>query len=93
MDNKIFWVIAGFSLIMSIKSTINQLNNEIKRTNKILIAIAKQVGVPEPDGDDEIIKLIVEGKKIEAIKKYRLKTGLKLKEAKEYVDSISEKIY
>ena len=42
--------------------------------------------------DMELKNLIAEGKKFEAIKKYRMVTGLGLKEAKEYVDLLSEKI-
>ena len=42
--------------------------------------------------DVELKNLIAEGKKIKAIKKYRIVTGLGLKEAKDYVDSLSEKI-
>ncbi|WP_175490809.1 ribosomal protein L7/L12 [Clostridium gasigenes] len=42
--------------------------------------------------DVELKNLIKEGKKIKAIKKYRIVTGLGLKEAKDYVDSLSEKI-
>lgn len=39
----------------------------------------------------ELEELLAEGKKIEAIKKYRMVTGVGLKEAKDYVDLISEK--
>jgi ribosomal protein L7/L12 len=39
----------------------------------------------------ELEKLIAEGKNIEAIKKYRMVTGLGLKEAKDYVDLMNEK--
>lgn len=41
--------------------------------------------------DNELKKLIAEGKKIEAIKKYRMITGIGLKEAKEYVDLLGNK--
>jgi len=37
----------------------------------------------------ELKKLILEGEKFKAIKKYRMVTGLGLKEAKEYVDLLS----
>jgi amino acid transporter len=40
--------------------------------------------------DVELRNLVAEGKKIEAIKKYRVVTGLGLKEAYEYVDLLSE---
>lgn len=37
---------------------------------------------------DELIKLVEENKKVKAIKKLRDVTGMKLKEAKDYVDSL-----
>ena len=45
--------------------------------------------MPEPEKDDidvQLKDLIKEGKKIEAIKKYRAVADIGLKEAKEYVD-------
>ncbi|MBB6624180.1 ribosomal protein L7/L12 [Clostridium gasigenes] len=42
--------------------------------------------------DVELKNLIEQGEKIKAIKRYRIVTGLGLKEAKDYVDSLSEKI-
>jgi Ribosomal protein L7/L12 len=41
--------------------------------------------------DAELMKLIEQGEKIKAIKEYRDFTGVGLKEAKDYVDSLSEK--
>lgn len=38
--------------------------------------------------ENELRNLVAEGKKIEAIKKYRVITGLGLKESKDYVDNI-----
>ncbi|MDT8719186.1 ribosomal protein L7/L12 [Clostridium sp. 19966] len=54
--------------------------------------IAKQAGVPDiitKDVRNELLSLISEGNKIKAIKKYRMITGLGLKESKEYVDQLS----
>jgi len=42
------------------------------------------------DMDIELKNLIAEGQKIQAIKKCRMVTGLGLKEAKDYVDLLSE---
>lgn len=91
-DITIWWIIPLLVLILiSFSSSINQLRNEIKRTNTILEKITKQIGVPEPPVDSVIRNLVAEGKKIEAIKRYREITGVGLKEAKDYIDSI--KIY
>ncbi|SFC76425.1 ribosomal protein L7/L12 [Clostridium uliginosum] len=89
MDNKVIWALMGAGLLMIIVSTISQLKNDVARINLTLNKIAKQVGVPDTI-TDELKSLILEGKKIEAIKKYRIATGTGLKEAKEYVDSLSE---
>ena len=79
-------------LLSSILTGIQQLRNDSKRTIKILGEIAKQIGVPETPVDDEIKNLVIEGKKIKAIKMYRQATGLGLKEAKENIDLLSEKL-
>jgi ribosomal protein L7/L12 len=62
------------------------------RMKLTLDKIAKHVGIPDivtKDVKDELITLISEGNKIKAIKRYRMVTGLGLKEAKEYVDQLS----
>lgn len=92
MDDNIIWIIIGALLLSSILTGINQLRNDIKRTNKTLEKISKQIGVPETSVDDEIKSLVIDGKKIEAIKMYRQTTGLRLKEAKEQIDLLSEKL-
>lgn len=79
--------VAGLSLW--IISSISQMRSDITRININLNKIAEQVGVPDTI-TDELKSLILEGKKIEAIKKYRIATGLGLKEAKEYIDSLSK---
>ncbi|GKU24983.1 50S ribosomal protein L7/L12 [Clostridium folliculivorans] len=92
MDNNFIWIIIGALLLSTILSSINQLQNDVKRTNEILIRIAKQIGVPETSVDDEIESLILEGKKIKAIKVYRQSTRSGLKEAKEHIDLLCEKL-
>ena len=60
MDDKIIWIIVGAILLSSILATINQLRNDVRRTNEILEKIAKQIGVPEPPVDDEIKSFVVQ---------------------------------
>ncbi|GFP76159.1 ribosomal protein L7/L12 [Clostridium fungisolvens] len=91
MDDNFMWIIIGTLLLSIILSSINRLQNDVKRTNEILTKIAKQIGVPETSVDDEVERLIAEGKKIKAIKIYRQATGAGLKEAKEYIDLLCEK--
>ncbi|GAB6167569.1 hypothetical protein JCM1393_00290 [Clostridium carnis] len=59
----------------------------------ILDTIAKQIGVPDivtNDVKNELKNLILEGKNIKAIKRYRMITGLGLKEAYEYINQLSK---
>ncbi|ACD23832.1 50S ribosomal protein L7/L12 [Clostridium botulinum] len=87
MNYVIIGVLAGAGLLMWIVGSINQMRSDISRININLNKIAKQIGVPNTI-NDEIKNLILEGKKVEAIKKYRNATGLGLKESKEYIDSL-----
>jgi ribosomal protein L7/L12 len=89
----IFGIIAG-TLLLTIAGALNQLRGDIQRTNLILERIAKHIGVPDEvyeNIDHELIKLIAEGKKIKAVKRYRLVTGMGLKESKKYIDSLSNR--
>jgi ribosomal protein L7/L12 len=88
-------IIIGLIIVMSlwgIKSSIDTSRSEMERLNATLNKIAKQIGVPstiiEIIDDDEFKILISEGKKIKAIKRYKMLTGFGLQKAKEYVDSI-----
>ncbi|WP_342043563.1 ribosomal protein L7/L12 [Bacillus sp. OTU2372] len=97
MDDLVIWGILGAgALLMSTISAISQLRSELARVNNTLNKIAKQVGVPDEvtaDVQTELMSLIADGKKIKAIKRYRMVTGHGLKESKEYVDSLtSERI-
>ena len=84
----------GVAVIIILFSYIVQLNSDIVRINKKLDIIGKQIGLDDiisENIDEELKNLIVEGKKNQAIKKYRVLTGEGLKEAKDYVDVLSEK--
>ncbi|ULT54473.1 ribosomal protein L7/L12 [Neobacillus drentensis] len=95
MDELVILGIIGVGLLLtSIISSISQLRSDLARTNATLNKMAKHIGLPDEvtaDLHDELISLIAEGKKIKAIKRYRMETGLGLKEAKDYVDSLSAK--
>ncbi|WP_326514203.1 ribosomal protein L7/L12 [Clostridium intestinale] len=72
--------------------SIGHINDEIKRTNKLLEKIANHIGAvdtPKPPIDDEKFNLYIsKHDKIRAIKRYRELTGEGLREAKDYVDSL-----
>ncbi len=89
-DVVIYIFIGGFLLILI--SVIIHMKEDINRMNITLNNIAKQIGASDKMNEELksiILKLISEGKKVKAIKKYRLATGVGLLEAKEYVDSLS----
>jgi len=91
MDEKYLVIIIGLMFITILTSIVGELKSDIKRMNLTLEKIAKQVGVTEviiENIDEELISLISQGKKIKAIKRYRMVTGIGLKEAKDYVDSL-----
>ena len=102
MDDTFVLGLIGAVLVLTIISTVNTINQlkiDIKRMNGTLNKIAAQVGVPGETGvpntiTDELMNelknLILEGKNIKAIKAYRMATGIGLKEAKDYVDALSE---
>lgn len=88
MNNLTFtwFVFLGFGIVLII---LGEIKTEIARTNKNLNAVMKKIGIEEVFMP-EVKKLVNEGKTVEAIKKYRKETGIGLKEAKEYIDSINK---
>lgn len=82
-------IVGLITFILAIVSTISQMQNDITRINTTLNKISKQVGVPDTL-TSELKNLILEGKKIRAIKEYRMATGLGLLAAKTYIDSLNK---
>lgn len=69
--------LGGLYLVLSITNyRVNKKSTQIEVSDTVL----ENMNV-------ELRNLIAEGKKIKAIKKYRMVTGLGLKEAKEYIDN------
>lgn len=77
----IFTLLGIFDIAIGITNfTRNKKSKQIKVSDKV-----------SKNMDIELRKLIAEGKQNKAIKKYRMVTGIGLKEAKEYVDLLSKK--
>ncbi|MEH7118956.1 hypothetical protein V7128_16305 [Neobacillus vireti] len=90
MNENIIWIIAGILLANKVIDSL-LLRSEIAQLNVTLDKIAKHIGVSDtvtPELNEELKSLIVEGKRIKAIKRYRIVTGLGLKESKNYIDSL-----
>ena len=88
------WMILGFGAFMFLIGSVGQLRNEVKLMRRTLNRIAERVGVTEiltKEEKEELMRLVAEGKNVEAVRRCREITGLGLKEAKEYVDGLGEK--
>lgn len=88
------WMILGFGAFIFLISSVGQLRNEVKLMRGTLNRIAERVGVTEiltKEEKDELMRLVSEGKNVQAVRRCREITGLGLKEAKEYVDGLGEK--
>ncbi|MFF3021713.1 hypothetical protein ACFVRR_03500 [Gottfriedia sp. NPDC057948] len=75
-----------FVLITTIIDKLNKLENRMKNIKITLDQIAKVVEVPEHPINDELRKLLREGKEIQAIREVRTGLDLSFLEAKQYVD-------
>lgn len=87
------WMILGFGVFMFLIGSVGQLRNEVKLMRGTLNRIAERVGVTEiltKEEKDELMRLVSEGKSVEAVRRCREITGLGLKEAKEYVDGLGK---
>ncbi|WP_270942201.1 50S ribosomal protein L7/L12 [Romboutsia lituseburensis] len=86
-----FFEVIVIGLMLSTVSYILEVKSSIDILNKKLDKISEKVGISnelEEDLKNELIDLISKGNKIKAIKKYRDNTGAKLKEAKDYIESL-----
>lgn len=82
-------------LLIIFNSGINTLERNQKRIESKLDRIIEHLGLPEPSREhisdelkSELTKLVRENEKIKAIKRLREATGMGLREAKDYVDSL-----
>lgn len=76
--------------VIALSLSIQQLNTKLDVTNRSLQKIVKHLGLYDISLDEELKDLLLEGKKIEAIKHYRQKTGQGLKEAADYVEELGK---
>ena len=92
----IIGVLSTIIIIMSNK--LSEITDQLYKLNKTLEKLALQMGVKELDyvDEEEVLEslkdLLKKGKKIEAIKEYRVATGESLKESKEKIDEFYEKL-
>ena len=81
--------------VIDYNARINALQNNQKRIESKLDRVIEHLGLPElcreyisDELKDELIVLVRKNEKIKAIKRLREATGMGLKQAKDYVDSL-----
>ncbi|XRG79024.1 ribosomal protein L7/L12 [Rossellomorea sp. GAMAL-10_SWC] len=77
-----------FVLITTVIDKLNKLEKRLNNIKATLDQVANVLEVPEHPINDELRKLLKEGKEIQAIKEVRNVLGLSLIEAKQYVDAL-----
>lgn len=93
MVNLIISISLGIIAVACLVLVIAQLRSEITRLNVKLDLIAKHLGVSGLDSvniNEELKSLILEGKRIEAITKYRTVASVGLKEAYDYIEELNK---
>ena len=82
-------------VVMVIVANLLRISNEINKINRKTDKIMSTLNISEYDYgliDNELKNIISDKGKIKSIKRYREITGVDLKEAKEYIDKLNEKI-
>lgn len=93
MDYAIVGFLCGVSIVLMMN--VSNQKDQIKILNNKLNKIINHLGIEDEELNkinDELNKLIIEGKKVKAVKLYRMTTGAGLKESKEYIDALADKL-
>ena len=93
MDYAIIGFLCGVSIVLMMN--VSNQKDQIKILNNKLNKIINHLGIEDEELNkinDELNKLIIEGKKVKAVKLYRMTTGAGLKESKEYIDALTDKL-
>jgi ribosomal protein L7/L12 len=85
-----FWLILGtFVIVILSARNSSPVANGNSRLERKVDLIRSHLGIDPNQGvNEKIVELMKAGRKIEAIKLYREQTGVGLKEAKDYVESL-----
>ncbi len=93
MDYAIIGFLCGVSIMLMMN--VSNQKDQIKILNNKLNKIINHLGIEDEELNkinDELNKLIIEGQKVKAVKLYRMTTGAGLKESKEYIDALADKL-
>jgi len=89
MDSYWFLCFIPLAILLFARTGSQAVELRLQRIERKLDAIINHLGIVMNSGvDPQIIELVQAGKKIEAIKLYRESTGVGLKEAKDFVESL-----
>jgi Ribosomal protein L7/L12 C-terminal domain len=87
-----FWLVVGLFLVVLATSWTDARSNNGRRLGRLerkVDLILRHLGLdPNQDLNPQVMELLNAGQKINAIKLYRKQTGVGLKEAKDYVESL-----
>ena len=84
-----FWVVLVLSILLMAHYLSPKARGSNSNLERKVDLILKHLGIDPYQGvDEKIVELMRAGQKIEAIKLYREQTGVGLKEAKDYVESL-----
>lgn len=84
-----FFALVGFVVVLTVQSRVSQVDQRVARVERKLDLIIDHLGLRDDDPRmGEVVALLRDGKKIQAIKVYREITGVGLKEAKDAVERI-----
>jgi ribosomal protein L7/L12 len=89
-------IVLGIGLVLMAASSFSgSRSREARRLAAIerkLGTALRHLGIEEPQPEEpDVVQLLEQGKKIQAVKVYRERTGLGLPEAKDVVDRIARK--
>ncbi|WP_405585855.1 ribosomal protein L7/L12 [Streptomyces sp. NBC_01092] len=86
----LFFILIGVLAVMGVQSRISQADKRVARVERKLDLIIDHLGLRENEPRmDEVLALLRDDKKIQAIKVYREITGAGLKEAKDAVERMA----
>jgi len=84
-----FWLVLVLGLLLMAQYLSPKANASNRRLERKVDLILSHLGLDPNQGvDEKVMEFMKAGQKIEAIKLYREKTGVGLKEAKDYVESL-----
>ncbi|WP_433061268.1 ribosomal protein L7/L12 [Dactylosporangium sp. CS-033363] len=86
-------VITGVSLLTGRRGEDPQTTRRLVAIERKLDLIMDHLGIvePEPEADPMVLEELRQGRKIQAIKRYREITGLGLKDAKDEVEALGRR--